>query len=586
MSIERVPIKGGGNHPPEASLKLNGPPGTGKTTQLLERLTRLMDGGTEPADVAFVTYRKEMAEEFLRRLESRGYITKNEWYNPWEEDTEHFGTIHAVCKRLLGDGKVVEEDARREFMYEEYSARYDGRGENWDYDPSRADPIGTLLFDAYSWCVENKQHSFTRAPNYKRIKDKAVSPPSFEEFSQAWQSFLLDYPDDPDERGIDFASMLKEVDDRGLAPTGDVLIVDEYHDMTPIMASICEMWMDRFDTVIVGGDPLQAIYTYKGADPSFFTDLDLPEVVLDHTYRVPENVWEYAKNVIDHETPEVVPDSSGGTVRAVQGEPTRVIEKYGEDSTMFLARTQNQLHEIASKLKRAGIIYRSQDSIGGWNQSDTLLALFNTLQKLEDVRPVDHVNPNTGQTGMARFEQDEIEEDFRQPENVELDADTARRFISLTPATYISGTKKGLKERLKQLDEVTGSDLLADVEPSFWSDMTNAASSVDNLLKYGSKETLKRALERYDEPIEDISVAPVPDVLTIHASKGKEAETVALYDGIPNAVQENIRSDVAEARAESRVWYVAATRTADTLLLFPYEFDDYTERFLPYGPVN
>jgi superfamily I DNA/RNA helicase len=69
-------------------------------------------------------------------------------------------------------------------------------------------------------------------------------------------------------------------------------------------------------------------------------------------------------------------------------------------------------------------------------------------------------------------------------------------------------------------------------------------------------------------------------VLTIHASKGKEADTVALYDGIPGAVQRNIRGDPREQRAESRVWYVGCTRAAENLLVFRDQFD-YTDSYLP-----
>jgi DNA helicase-2/ATP-dependent DNA helicase PcrA len=582
MSSQTPSLKGGERYPPEASLKLNGPPGTGKTTQLLERLTRLLDGGASIEDVTFVTYRKEMAKDFLGRLYDRDHITLKEWFNPWEEDTVNFGTLHAVCKRQLDDATVVGNDARRDFMLKEYEAQYDGRGEHWDDNPSRSDPIGTLLFDAYSWCVENQQHSFVHAPNYQQMVDKAVSPPSFEDFSQAWQRFMVEYPDEG--RGIDFATMLKEVDERGITPSGDVLIVDEYHDMTPIMDSICQMWMDSFDTVIVGGDPLQAIYTYKGADPAYFSDLDYPEVVLDRTYRVPENIWQYARTVTKHDPPEVEPDSPGGTIRSVTGSPPRVLEKYGEDSTMFLARTQSQLHEIAGELKAEGYIFRSQQGLGGWNTSDTLLDLFNALQKLEGVRPVDHVSPETGQTGMARFS-GSVEDVEKLPENVEMDPHAAARIVSYTPAEHISGTKTDTKKALKEYVELTGGDLLEYVEPSFWSVVTRGADSVDDLLTYSAKDTLRLAMERYDSAIEDISSAPVPDVLTIHASKGKEAETVALYDGIPNAVQENIRGDPVEKRAESRVWYVVVTRAADTLLLFPNEFD-YVDQYLPYGDIS
>jgi len=106
---------------------------------------------------------------------------------------------------------------------------------------------------------------------------------------------------------------------------------------------------------------------------------------------------------------------------------------------------------------------------------------------------------------------------------------------------------------------------------------------VDHLLTYDGKETLSRALKANDRPYPSIEAAPVPDVLTIHASKGREADVVALYDGIPPAVQDSIRSDQRKRRAESRVWYVACTRAADELLVFRDEYD-YCDSFLPPTP--
>jgi DNA helicase-2/ATP-dependent DNA helicase PcrA len=577
MNGEEITLKGE-KYPPTDSVKLNGPPGTGKTTQLLERLTALLDGGYTPRDIVFVTYRKEMAAEFLRRLHERGYIEEREAEKPWKHDTRHFGTLHGVCNRLAPDAAVVERQDRRDFMAEEYYAEYDGHGDNDLGSAGGSDPIGTLLFDAYDWCIENKQHSFLRAPNYKRIADKAISPPSFQEFDEAWTAFKEGGGDD--EPLQDFSGMLRAVDEGDLRPAGDVLIVDEYHDMTPIMASICERWMETFDTTIVGGDPLQAIYSYKGADPSYFSDLDLPEVLLDRTYRVPSSIWSYARSVIDHDPPEVEPDSEGGRVQAVHGEPQDVVDNFGDGSIMFLARTQSQLYDIGKSLSQQGIIFRSQEGIGGWNNSSKLLRLFNSLQKVRGAAPADNVNPDTGQTGMARFESDDAEDVGRLPANVTLESEEASALVDRTPAGYFSGTKKDLKSYCSNSSEVSGTDLLTRVEPSFWEDMTNGPGSVDHLLTYDPKPKLKAALRRYERPFPVIETAPVPDVLTIHASKGKEADTVALYDGIPGAVQRNIAEGLRKRKAESRVWYVACTRAAENLLVFRDQFD-YTEKYLP-----
>lgn len=577
---DRVAVKGGEQYPPEASLKLNGPPGTGKTTQLLERVTRLLDSGVELNDITFVTYRTEMAEEFLRRLRDRGYVTDEQIEEPWAHETRHFGTLHAVCNRITIDAQTVENKHRRHFLWDEYKVQYDGRRADLDTETDFSAKVGSLVFDAYSWCIENKQFSFPRFPGYMEIKDEWPNCPSFQEFDKAW----TDYKEDGGTDGAqlqDFEDMLRKVDVQNLAAPGDILIVDEYHDFTPIMASIVNGWMDRKDTVIVGADPLQAIYSYKGASPEFYRQLDLPEILLDRTYRVPSNVWEYARGVIDHTPPDIEPNRDGGKVTAAKGTPKDVVDKYGsEGSLMFLARTKSQVRDISNKLKEAGVVFRSQKRAGGWNHSTKRLPLYNALQKIRDVRPVESVNPSTGQTGMNRYTDEDVEKGVRIPSAVELTPSEMKALVRFTPAEYFTTTKKSLKTVPDSQPVVTGDDLLQHVEPSFWGDMTNGSQSVQNLLSYDAKDIIKRALIRNDEPFDSIATADIPDVMTIHASKGKEADTVALYDGIPPAVQKDTRRDERKQRAESRVWYVGVTRAAENLLVFRDEYD-YCDPILP-----
>lgn len=566
-------------HPPATSLKLNGPPGTGKTTQLLERLSRLLEGGLTPRDVAFVTYRKQMAAEFLHRLAARGHISQEAAMKPWKHDTRYFGTLHAVCNRLTGDRAVVEKKHRRQFMASAFSAPYDGYGDAPDTDPAGDDAIGTLLFDAYDWCIENKQPSFTAAPGWSEIAARAIRPPTFSEFAEEWQAFKSG--GNPDgELLTDFAGMLREVDENDITPPGSVLLIDEYHDMTPIMASICEGWMDSFDTVIVGGDPLQAIYSYKGADPRFFTELSLPELLLDPTYRVPAAVWEYACGVIRHEPPDITPHTTSGQVKAVSGPPTSVVNHYGTDSLLILARTQSQLHSLAERLRQAGVIFRSQPGIGGWNTSTTLLDLYNALQKLRGVSQHTGVNPVTGQQTLTTSASEPSDDGTVLLKDVTLTGSELRALTRYTPASHLSSTKKSLKTLAQSTTTVDGPEIQPHVEPTFWTVITSGPESVDELLTYDAKDTLKAALKHNSDPCPLIDSAPVPDLLTIHASKGKGADTVALYDGIPGAVQTSIRTSPENRRAESRVWYVACTRAAETLLVHRDHWD-YLDAYLP-----
>ena len=55
------PIVAEKEYPSTSSLKIHGPPGSGKTTQLLLRLIGLLAAGYSLSDIAFVTYHKELS---------------------------------------------------------------------------------------------------------------------------------------------------------------------------------------------------------------------------------------------------------------------------------------------------------------------------------------------------------------------------------------------------------------------------------------------------------------------------------------------------------------------------------------------
>lgn len=598
-----IEIIGADEYPPTASVKLHGPPGTGKTTQTMERLKALItEEGFSVADISFVTYRREMADRFLARLEEEELIGWEALKEPWQHDTRYIGTLHAVCNRLTDleapkDGNRQLGSVMHEFCREEYGIPY--------YKASEEDEVtstpGELMFSARSWCIENEVDfsRWQRSPQYEDVQETWPYYPELSDFHEKWEA------EKADREIADFEDMLLTVRDEQLSPPRKILAVDEMHDFTPLQESIVTRWMDEAETVIVNGDPLQVVYSYKGADPSFFTDLDFPEVLLPQSYRVPRNVWEYAGEALrpEHEPPaiepktaEIDPDGFEGEVLDVLSEPLgddrsqdgrtpgSFIEEYGED-TMFLVRTRPQQRDIGEYLKEEGVIFASQEGGGGWNQSSKRVAIYNILASLSDIRPPNPKKSGRGGqmslTGGYGPESPFADADGNKSPFSEVWAwsDEWRTFFDRVPAEYIEGrTKDNFLTIIGGNDRWSGDELDEYLSRQFWEDFTNGADSVEHLLSYDGAGLIARALRRYD--CEVFRSGYPTQIQTIHASKGGEAETVVLYDGVPPRVASEIGNNEREANNEARLWYVACTRASNRLIVARNGWD-WVREYLP-----
>lgn len=587
-STDGIEIVGADEYPATASVKLHGPPGTGKTTQTIERLRRLLeDHRFGIADLAFITYRRSMAEEFLRRLYDEDLIEWSAVAKPYAGPARYVGTLHAVCNRLADLPSPAEKGTtpdrhKSEFCRDRFGVRYFKPNEEANPTP------GELMFSARSWCIENRVdfENWHHAPQYGEISEAWRNRPPLVEFHHEWEDYK-------GQRGIsDFEDMLLEVAENELAPPGDVLAIDEFHDFTPLQAEIATNWMDQAEIVIANGDPLQVVYSYKGADPEFYLDLDLPEVLLPRSYRVPEKIWRYAGEALqpEHEPPEITPREDPGEIleresaplgasRGVRRKkglaPGDVIDEYGGD-VMFLARTNAQVRDIGAALREAGVIYRSQDSGGGWNDSEKRLAIYNALKGLEGIR-----EPR-GISGQQTIGHGDWEEESGTPaKEVKLSGSEWWRFLDRVPASYLSETKKNLEELVggaKADETISAREIGKYTSPKFWRVFTKGADSVTELLKYEQIPAIRKALERYDSRKDHSDIET--KALTIHASKGGEAETVVVYDGIPQKVSEAKAHDPAEAKNEARLWYVACTRASERLIVARRGWE-WTHEYLP-----
>jgi superfamily I DNA/RNA helicase len=87
-----------------------GPPGTGKTTTLLNQVDSLLAGGMSPTSIGYFAFTRKAAHEARDRAVSRFNLDP-------EKDFLYFRTLHSLAFLLLGmnNSEVLSESNLREF---------------------------------------------------------------------------------------------------------------------------------------------------------------------------------------------------------------------------------------------------------------------------------------------------------------------------------------------------------------------------------------------------------------------------------------------------------------------------------------
>lgn len=415
----------------------------------------------------------------------------------------------------------------------------------------------------------------------------------------------------------------------GDLPPTRVVVIDELHDAYPLMCLYFQRLIEHADTAIVAGDPLQICNQFSGATPELFNglkdriDADLPVVQLPRSHRVSDEAFAAASKVLSqyHEPPELETDGEGGLYRVEPAEKLRHDEQTGwslpsVDSpgspvalwdglgtdVMLLARTQYLLDGIAAHLDRAGIVYESQQPTvaGNWQARLTLLRALNTMH---GYRP--------GQQGSLTKEDEWEGDDTGDTKDVTRATQTALRprdvirLIRHVHEDYLAADRDEILSELRDFDREDDPVSLAELHKivagdGFWSVYGRGALSIDDLVRIddhhgftGDRQrdvtAMKLAWDRYAGTGYDgeDTTGPVKrladgtKLLTIHAAKGNEAESVAVFSGITNATREAIEENRADAENEARTWYVALTRAVSDL----YVVRDWTDATVgPYLP--
>ena len=181
-----------------------GPPGTGKTENLLRIVDRELKNGTDPSAIAFVSFTTKATDE------ARNRATKK--FNLNDDDLPYFSTLHAFGKRQLG---MTHSEVMNGQDYQTFAKDY---GVDLNFVAQDWDETGIITTD----------NKFLRIINKARVKKMEVQEfynkynldVAWAELSRAYRS-LEDYKEKNYKH--DFTDMLSTYIESGPVPRLDVL---------------------------------------------------------------------------------------------------------------------------------------------------------------------------------------------------------------------------------------------------------------------------------------------------------------------------------------------------------------------------
>jgi len=486
-----------------------GPPGTGKTHRLIHTHLRheLLDLKTDSKKIAYISFSNAAAREAKKRIENAFPGHKFEW----------ICTMHAMGKTQL------DMDTNTQLL----------EGKNW------------RSFQNYSGCYEIQFETIEHENGYKEYKNRymqiieysrsrkiSVEDAGIEtdllnhvdfEYLEQLNQYLLDFK--KDYKMFEFSDMISEFTKRQLSPSLDVVFLDEAQDLNPLQWDMFKYIESRCQRSYIAGDDDQAIYSFQGADPEIFIDLEGTFDPQTISRRVPKSIHKVAMSILDNidyrKDKQWEPRNEEGEV--IENEMFEDID-FSTGNWMILTRTNKQQEPLIRHLNNIGVRFDC-------NQNELLppdlLEAINVWNRLNQGASVE------GQEAMKVYE-----------------------FLTKKEVRYRFGNGSSLKN----VDSVDIDELQMNHGLKVRGDWTVLSMSD------AQQEYIQSLIDRG----EDLSKPSRIKVSTIHGVKGEEADNVILFTDLEGIIYRSAQKD---KDSEHRLFFVGVTRAKEKLYIMSQGFD-------------
>jgi DNA helicase II / ATP-dependent DNA helicase PcrA len=338
-----------------------GPPGTGKTTYLLNIVEEAIAKGIPPQRIAFLSFTKAAADEAISRACVKFGLETS--------DFPYFRTLHSLCYMIIGlkDTEVMKDKHWREF------------GANCGYEitthslefPNSGHTEGDQLMKLYQ---------LSRARQHTIIAEAELQKSS--QLPHRIWGFYRELEKYKQANGVmDFHDFLDHVDQP--LPV-DVMIVDEAQDLTRQQWSLLEKLSATSSQLYIAGDDDQAIFEWAGADIPYFLNIKATtHTVLDKSWRLGKQHVTLCSNIANkianrYQKTWTWSDKEHGC-RAVSEHSVPALLESGD--WLLLARTRMGLDGLIKSAKECGRVYAVNDKWSTDNPITKAIVEYTALQK-------------------------------------------------------------------------------------------------------------------------------------------------------------------------------------------------------------
>jgi DNA helicase-2/ATP-dependent DNA helicase PcrA len=486
-----------------------GPPGTGKTTTLINLMEELLDEGVLASQICFVSFTRKAATEARERAITKFGLPEEEfqWFrtlhslafkfhNIDKQDVMGFSDYINICQMLgltISSQRVDIEDG--------FSSNTTTKGDRLFFleNMSRVTKVGLpAIFQQYP----NDDIDFrelellaTTLNDYKRVRTK-----------------------------LDFTDMICKFNVIGAAPDIQVLIVDEAQDLAPVQWEMVEILSKPCGRIFIAGDDDQAIYAWAGADVKHFVNLaktDVETQVLEQSYRIPDAVYRMAMRVANR--------MKERTIKEYRPRPQEGTVMYNSDldqidmsqgTWLLLARNIFYLQAFTTYCLEKGYLYYSKHGSAIDQELPGAIVNWEKLRRGEKL--------------------------------IAKDVKVIYNYMRTS-----SRIKFGCKKLLDQMKDNLVVDIVS-LQQSFGLLTVDIWHQAMNKIKPAEVQYFIAALKRGEKMMREPRIV----INTIHGVKGGEADNVVLCSDMARRTYEEYQSN---PDAEHRVWYVGVTRTKEKL---------------------